>query len=281
MRRLPLVLGALAFLAASAATAGPNAGGVLWVHDSGYVNRDAPPPDIKPADCAGVDNQAPLIPNPVPGTIPITLQRFWRVYAAFPVGSGPRLKALAWATEFPDNIASTYAYVNVMGGAIPDEDGAGTDFYIADLGFPTANGGQIGQSFPTGPRTALVTTLFTFWGFAYNYDEAVHPNPAWATAEHSVPSNRYFVDDAFPANLDPIMGYSTLGFGQPGTTVCPVLPPVPGACCDALTGNCTVTTHADCAFDWLGADVPCDAATCVPPTPAERVSWGRIKNSYR
>ena len=66
---------------------------------------------------------------------------------------------------------------HVLGGAIPDEDGPGTDFFIGDLGFPTASGGQIGQSFPTGPRLGLVTQLFSFWGFGYNYDQARLPEP--------------------------------------------------------------------------------------------------------
>ena len=279
MRRLLWVLGALTCLAASAAVAGPNAGGVLWVHQGGYMNRSGLPQDIKPADCTSVVNQAPLSS---PGSTPsVEQQTAWRVYAAFPPGSSPRLKAVAWRTQFDDPISSPYSSVYVLGGLIPDEDGAGTDFYITDLGFPTASGGQIGQSFPTGPRTALVTTLFTFWGFGYNYDEAVHPNPTWATVEHAAPGNRNFVDDAFPANEDPIMGYSTLGFGHAGTTVCPVLPPVLGACCDASTGNCTVTAQADCVFEWLGADVPCNVTTCRPPVPTERTSWGQIKNSYR
>lgn len=47
--------------------------------------------------------------------------------------------------------------------------------------------------------------------------------------------------------------------------------PPTGACCDHLTGNCTVTTETQCAqlaFDWLGADVPCNVQTCPPPPPA-------------
>ena len=54
-----------------------------------------------------------------------------------------------------------------------------------------------------------------------------------------------------------------------------------GACCDHATGACTITTQAACQFDWLGAGVPCNATTCVPPIPIERSSWGQIKNIYR
>ncbi len=58
-------------------------------------------------------------------------------------------------------------------------------------------------------------------------------------------------------------------------------PPVLGACCDHSTGGCEITTQADCPYDWLGEGVPCNLETCVPPTPVERTSWGRIKNTYR
>jgi hypothetical protein len=57
--------------------------------------------------------------------------------------------------------------------------------------------------------------------------------------------------------------------------------PVTGACCDHATGVCTITTHAACTFDWLGAGVPCNLVTCVPPVPTVRTSWGSIKNIYR
>ncbi len=41
-----------------------------------------------------------------------------------------------------------------------------------------------------------------------------------------------------------------------------------GACCDLATGDCTITTQAECGFTWLGADVPCNLETCpVPPPP--------------
>ena len=129
------------------ATAGPNQGGVLWVHDTGIVfstDLTLPPVSSPPADCAGVDNQ-----QEADG-----VERVWKVYAAFAPGSHPRLKTCGWAIQFPEAASSPLSYVGVTGGGIPDEDGAGTDFYIADLGFPTASGGQIGQSFPSGPGPA-------------------------------------------------------------------------------------------------------------------------------
>ncbi len=40
-----------------------------------------------------------------------------------------------------------------------------------------------------------------------------------------------------------------------------------GACCNEATGVCTITTQSDCAYSWLGPDVPCDATTCPAPAP--------------
>ena len=76
MKRLLCLLAVLCSTA-SVATAGPNEGGVLWVHDTGILfssDLDLPPASTPPADCAGVDNE-----QDVDG-----VERVWKVYAAFP-----------------------------------------------------------------------------------------------------------------------------------------------------------------------------------------------------
>jgi hypothetical protein len=274
MRSLLVTLGVLC-CAASVAMAGPNAGGVLWVHDIGmYFSDDGtpvPPVTTPPAGCAGVDNQQ-------------TANRrnwSWKVYAAFPPTSSPRLKSLAWGTQFPEVADSPYFYVSVSPywyGA-PDEDGTGTDLWAGSHGFPTASGGEIAQSFPTGPRTTTVVELFYFTGSSYvDTDSAAYPT--WCTTPHSDPAMRFFFDDAVPENADPIVDYGCLGFGTPGYTPCPVTPDPTGACCNTATGDCAITTQAACQFTWLGENVPCNDATCLP-VPTERASWGRIKSAYR
>jgi hypothetical protein len=227
MRRLLPILGVLCCLT-STANAGPNAGGVLVDHDRGAVCESCVPQPL-PSDCHDVDNQAPMG----------TAERIWAVYAVFPQTSNPRLKIVAWGTQFPESTGSPYSYVSIVpaGCSVPDEDGAGTDFYLAYEGFPTASGGEIRQSFPTGPRLNKVVRLFNFAGFGY---AAGAQYPAWCTAPNSDPAHRAFEDDAVPPNADPIMGYGCLGFGTPGYTPCP-----------------------------------------IDPVPAERTSWGRIKNSHR
>ena len=49
--------------AVSAAVAGPNEGGVLWVHDTGLAlssDMTLPPLSPPPTDCAAVDDEQPL-----------------------------------------------------------------------------------------------------------------------------------------------------------------------------------------------------------------------------
>jgi hypothetical protein len=64
--------------------------------------------------------------------------------------------------------------------------------------------------------------------------------------------------------------------------LCPP-PPAQGACCNTITGSCTVTTELVCVAPlvWRGAGVPCNAQSCSPVIPVERSSWGQIKNLYR
>ena len=38
-----------------------------------------------------------------------------------------------------------------------------------------------------------------------------------------------------------------------------------GACCNAATGDCTITTQAACSFTWHGAGTVCDQQTCPQP----------------
>jgi hypothetical protein len=259
-------------LTASAASAGPNAGGVLWVHDTG-VTRGSDPLDwpADPVNCPGdVVVTAPLSPDPT-----TAVRRYWKVYAAFPPGSSPRLKSVAWGTEFTDNVSSAYSYVNVEGGSVCNgEITPATVFFVGVGGFPTASGGSIGQSFPPGARTTLVTPLFMFWGFGYNGDASA--NPTWRLVETIGDAN--FGDDRIPVTRDPIMGYGTLGFGTPGFAPCPVHDPTTlAACCDLEGSLCEVTTQADCAGPnvWHDDLYVCDPNPCPVPTGACCLPDGR------
>ncbi len=251
MRRLLLLLMVLAGTSATV-MAGPNEGGVLWVHDTGLAFTDdmtLPPVSPPPADCAGVDNEQPLD----------GIERIWKVYAAFPQGSAPRLKGTAWGIEFPEAAESPAAYVAIdaLGCGLPDEDGPGTDFAVADHGFPTASGGDVGQSF-LNARLAAVVELYYFAGYGTGGPVTFSVRP------HGHPVNRYFVDDAVPQNADPIVGYSSLGFGQAGSTSCPAVLPVVACCVD--DGSCLLLTPTACSA--AGGAIytgSCEPNPCLQP----------------
>ncbi len=256
---------------ASVAIAGPNSGGVLWVHDTGLAytgDMTLPPVSAPPTDCATVDTEQPL-----DGT-----QRIWKVYAAFPPGSSPRLKGLGWRIEFPEaGVGDPYVAMIEPGCGLPNEDGPGTDFAIPTEGFPTDSGGEIGQSFPTGPRTTTVVELYYFSGFAYSTTGATTP-VSFNVAQTANPDNRYFLDDASPAqNADPIMGYGSLGFGQAGTAPCPTSDP-DAACC-APGGGCMLTKESACTAPntWHREWYVCDPNPCPLPTGACCYSDGRCQ----
>lgn len=257
LARVPLLL---ALLGSPFATlAGPNGGGVLIVHDTGYSftywQQLPPPPTPAPANCAQTDN---IIPCPMG----FNEQRAFRVYAAFPGGSSPRLKALSFGCE----VGGT-AYVLHWG--LPDP---AHDFEITQGGWPYAGGSGAGISFGT-VKTALINEIYWLGGYSYACDGV------WSTAPHPVQAS-VFVDDAVPPNIDPICAFSSIGFGVPGTTYCPA--EITGACCFA-DGTCQELPGESCAGTggmWLGPETGCDPNPC-DSTPVEQTTWGRVKDRYR
>jgi hypothetical protein len=294
---------AILCVASPAFAVGPNAGGTLVVHDTGITFSDAgditpiPPVSAPPANCDAVDAE-------IPGDV-FPHYTIWKVYAAFPDGSSPRLKGLAWG------IARTGALYVVTGG-LPDPPNC---FEITQGTWPGAPG-SIGQSFAF-TQTAQFVECYWFGGYGYLGDGAI-----FATVPHATTASM-FVDDATPGNTDDIAGYSSIGFGVPGVVVCPTVVPPVGACCypdgaclmvlqDACvapgvwyggdcsavqcpvvhTGACClanevceVLTPAACAAlggEYKGDDFPCAPVNpCIVIIPTEPTSWGQIKANYR
>lgn len=243
---------------ASAATAGPNAGGVLWVHASGLAystDLPMPPESPAPADCAGVDHQEDLN----------DIQRIWKVYAAFPSQNSPRLMGLGWGLSI-SMVGGGYVAIDPTGCGLPQADGPGTDYETILNGWPDTDGATIEQRFTTGPRTSSVIELYYFSGFGYG-----GPGNApqlFAAVPHLDASRRFCVDDAIPEHADPIMGYGSLGFGQAGSTPCPT--DDPDAVCCAPLGTCTVSTQGNCMAPsvWHPEWLTCEGNPCPPPTGA-------------
>jgi hypothetical protein len=250
MRRLLWVL-AIACGTASMAVAGPNAGGVLLVHDTGLVystDLQGPPfGGTVPTSCHDVDVQAPFGDS--------AIQLIWKVYAAFPTGGSPRLQGVAWGMDITPQGGG---YAVLSGGGLPNPG----DFAQTANGFPLANGGWVGQSFPTGTRTALMNEIYWFVGYAYGGPTGTSVQYFCATPPAG--TQPMFVDDDTPRSTDGIAGYGCLGFGGPGQVHCPNPLDLTGACCNEVVPACTITTQAACAYTWLGVNSPCTA--CTRPT---------------
>jgi hypothetical protein len=215
----------------SPAQAGPNAGGVLIVHDVG-ITATGCPTDVPAPDCAGVDDRID----------DYTARACWRVYAAFPDGSSPRLKGLTWGVTMTRSI-------HVESAQLPDPS---QDFQITDGGWPNTSGCGVGQSFGT-TQTDQVICCYWFTGYAEGPGQ-------WSTTPHPVQAS-LFVDDASPPAVDPITDYGRLGFGLAGYTPCAAVNPV--ACCFP-DGSCQVLLFSDC--DAAGGvsygAVPCTPSLC-------------------
>jgi hypothetical protein len=251
---------------AAAAKAGPNEFGVLFVHNTGTTFTASPVFGPDPADCssASINTQMPLWDGVTP---PVPVSIYWKVYAAFPAWSSPRLKSVGWGTQFPEAATSPTSYVHVTDGdRVPPETSA-TVFFVGGHGFPTVSGGTVGQSFVPGARTTLVTPLFMFWGWGYGNTPEY---PTWRLVPKTGDDN--FGDDNIPVHTDQIAGYGSLDFGVPGWVPCEASSDIPGACCNLAVGmpGCHISNEVGCRapFTWLGADVPCNVETCpVPPPP--------------
>lgn len=65
-----------------------------------------------------------------------------------------------------------------------------------------------------------------------------------------------------PNRSDPIAGYGSLGFNQPGSVVCPG----EGACCvGAIDVTCAITSRGECQGTWIGPGTTCDPDPCSQP----------------
>lgn len=234
------VLCAAALAASRPALAGPNGGGTLIVHDTGlgYTSTSSLYSSTPPMDCASTDNEMPVQIDPG------SEGRVWKVYVAFVPGTHPRLKALAFGEAFDD------AQVAVLSAGLPDPV---EDFEISQDGWPSANGGSDGITFGAA-KTALINEVYWFAGYARDGASGL-----WSTVPHRVQAS-IFVDDSSPRQTDAIAGFSSIGFGRPGMTVCPALD---SACC-LPDGACQVLTPQACgmAGGVFAASLGCSPNPC-------------------
>ena len=241
MRRVILVV--LLGLLTARAHAGPNAGGTLIAHDINLL-------------ASGTNETLPLC---VQGAIPNYCSEadveldgagelggdvaFFRVYAAFPDLSSPRLAGIAWGIDYgPAELVLVDTY------------NCG-DFELPESGWPGPTLGN-GVTWNTAQTEHLVPVyMFSAYTFGAPTLFSLRPHPQ---------GGGYFGDDSVPSILDQIAGYGKLGFDQPGIRVCPSDLPL-GACCRP-DATCFLTTAEQCPppFLWYGSD--CTPNPCpLPP----------------
>jgi len=231
MKKFLMALVILAITGAPA-LAGPNASGILVVHNTGLLASGDPPVPTPVPACADIVNTIPMGADP--GVESQNL--VWKVYAAFPLDADPRLKGVAFGVHSSEDGAGGIIISGNWEGAI------GPMFFQTSTGWPgnglLGTGTFVGLSFTDSVRTTPVTELWVFQGHAYA-GEAGEPQMFCLIPDENT-ENRVFLDDAVPQNPDPVAGYGCLGFGQAGYT-----PPCPTG---VVTGACCFTTglyHAD------------------------------------
>jgi hypothetical protein len=245
MRKLMWLL-AVVSSTASAAFAGPNAGGVLVVHNTGMVwSVNDPPPlppsTVPPTWCSATVNTA------APGE-PVV----WKIYAVFPQSSSPRLASTAYGVAINKPGDSG---INIQGWGLANPG----DWELPD-GILWPNGGGIGEAFTAGLRTSTINDLYWFGGYGYLGSGGEAPTFCVQKWEGTGPA--IFVSDGIPALEDPIAGWGCLGFGAAGYTPCPA---EPGACC-TYGGVCTIEMQTTCLSPriWNGAP-DCLPTPCAQP----------------
>lgn len=251
-----LVLTLVGLCRAPAASAGPNAGGVLILHANTNLQVSTEPTNY--CGQSGLEQCAAAVTS-LPGGGPED-QTVWFVLAAFSPEANPRLAGIAFGVNYDQEIVVSYY------------DGCG-DFELSMQNWPASGSGTAITW--NSPHTGHLTEIYYFVG----YGDVAEPR-YFATAPHPT-GGGVFADDAVPGNIDPIAAYGVLGFNTPGSLPCGG--ERVGACCFGGIGGCEVIGADLCHFGdgvYQGDGTNCDPDPCSA-TPVELKSWGGIKQTYR
>jgi hypothetical protein len=182
------------------ASAGPNAGGVLIVHDPSFLYTNVSDiclSGIVPESCEAADVR-------LDGAGSIQTAGVWKIYTAFPPGSEPRLKGIVFR-------ASSTAGVRVLN--------AGR--CLSSFDFPSSNWwhgtGADNALVWDDTQTGILAPVYWFAGYTY---PAGLPDTFWVSPAST--QGGFFADDSVPAVLDSIAGYGWLGFNTDGDAPCPI-----------------------------------------------------------
>jgi hypothetical protein len=196
MRGLGFLLAAL--LIPACALAGPNAGGTLVVHDASLLVSSTNSSSsicgqgTVPDSCAAVDTQLDGSSSSAP--------KIWKVYAAFPASSSPRLMGVSWGIHFDGDLLSV------------DAAGNCGDWELNDNGWPSSDlGSQV--TWHTA-QTGHLVPVYWFAGYQVSLTAT-----AFELRGHPTQGGN-FGDDTTPAVLDSVADNGKLGFGRIGYLPC-------------------------------------------------------------
>lgn len=236
-----------------ASRTGPNSGGVLILHATGQTYSVGDGNYCGQANLTDCDDAVVRIDSPDASV--------FHVLAAFPDGSSPRLAGVTFGIEYSDCIR------------LPDWAACG-DFELPDPSWPASETGAA-VTWVEAETTQLVD-IYWFAGYSYglpaSFELVAHPT-----------GGANFADDAVPSNIDPVAGFSMLGFYSPGRGACPEDVSPTGACCFPGGTPCVIVSETQCfngGGAYFGDGSSCDPSPCGP-TPTRGRSWGGIKDMFR
>jgi len=241
-------------LAAGAAMAGANGGGTLIAvnaqiqYTSDYTSFCGR--GTIPTSCATASTRLDNTFNG--GNVSLMV---WKVYAAFPDGSSPRLKGLTFGVTYTKGAGGIAIPAGDFASCIGDPNQGALEIYTTGWPDPGTGASLIFQNTQTQPLDEI------YWFAGYNYDGT--PSRFTLTPHPDPNLGGNFVDDSAHPVSDPIAGYGSLGFDEDGAAACPL---GTGACCDLKHGTCSIQTLADC--NALGNHDYMGTSSCSPnPCP--------------
>jgi hypothetical protein len=180
--------------------AGPNAGGILFLHADPSIEYSEGQSDY----CGST------LPNCAAAADSVGLSEVHVlfVFAAFPSQSTPRLRGLTFGLAYDPEQVALVAH------------GKCSDFELATSSWPAAGSGT--SVTWTSTQVNLLTEVYWFAGYSYNQTPAL-----FSLAQHPVEGS-HFGDDSVPAVLDSISALGTIGFGRSGSLPCPDQPAADG-----------------------------------------------------
>ncbi|MCA9759148.1 MAG: hypothetical protein KDA27_25365 [Candidatus Eisenbacteria bacterium] len=286
----------MAVVAATSATAGPNASGGLSIT---LVEGVVYTTDSDSYCGAGVDNCADGIVS-IAETEVVVL----KISAAFPSVAVPRLAGVVFGLDYDADDITILAH------------GSCGDFELPTDGWPSSGEGTA----VTWASAQTGTFTDVYWMAAYDY----YGTPSAIQVVPHPTQGAFFADDDVPSNLDPIAVLGSFGFFIDGSAGCKpeshfgaccfpdgsceltfvdecerlggmyqgdfvdcdladCQSTLPGACCIDNGTECVIRTPEECHGlhgEFLGPDVPCDPFPCTV-VPVRELGWGGVKAVYR